>query len=70
MQVQVYRFGVLSALVYLDQMKCGVANRFPAFSLNFTRPRGSISRSSPPNIELITIPKVKEHMQDIAQKVT
>ncbi|MCI4383919.1 hypothetical protein PGIGA_G00032360 [Pangasianodon gigas] len=38
-------------------MKCGVANRFPAFSLSFSRPRRSISRSSPQNIELITIPK-------------
>ncbi|GAA6077792.1 potassium voltage-gated channel subfamily H member 6 [Tachysurus ichikawai] len=38
-------------------MKRGVANRFPAFSLSFSRPRRSISRSSPPNTELITIPK-------------
>ncbi|XP_017338965.1 potassium voltage-gated channel subfamily H member 6 isoform X2 [Ictalurus punctatus] len=38
-------------------MKCGVANRFPPFSLRFSRPRRSISRSSPSNIELVTIPK-------------
>ncbi|KAF5891650.1 potassium voltage-gated channel subfamily H member 6-like, partial [Clarias magur] len=45
-------------------MKCGVANRFPAFSMSFGRPRRSISRSSPLNIEPVTIPKVKDHMQN------
>lgn len=58
-----YRFGVLSSPANPDPMKCGVANRFPAFSLGFSRPRCSISRGSPSNIELVTIPKVKKHTQ-------
>ncbi|XP_060794815.1 potassium voltage-gated channel subfamily H member 6 [Neoarius graeffei] len=63
-------FGVLSSPANPDQMKCRVANRFPGFSLNFSRPRHSISRSSPSNIELVTMPKVKELQQNITEKVT
>ncbi|KAI5618064.1 potassium voltage-gated channel subfamily H member 6-like, partial [Silurus asotus] len=48
---------VLSTPANPDQMKCGVANRFPAFSLSFSRPRRSISMGSPPNIELVTMSK-------------
>ncbi|KAG9267288.1 potassium voltage-gated channel subfamily H member 6-like isoform X1 [Astyanax mexicanus] len=51
--------GVLSSTPDFDQMKCGAANRFPQFSLNFRRPRRSVTISdSPPTIELVTKPKV------------
>ncbi|XP_072523232.1 voltage-gated inwardly rectifying potassium channel KCNH6 [Salminus brasiliensis] len=63
--------GVLSSTSKFDQMKCGAANRFPQFSLNFCRPRRSVTVSdSPPIIELAAKPKVKQRMQNITEKVT
>ncbi|TSL75240.1 Potassium voltage-gated channel subfamily H member 6 [Bagarius yarrelli] len=48
------------------QMKCRVADHFPVFSRSLSRPRRSISRSSPTNIELVTIPKLKEHHRKLS----
>ncbi|KAL7869999.1 hypothetical protein AOLI_G00139870 [Acnodon oligacanthus] len=59
---------VLSPTSDFDQMKCGVAHGFPQFSLNFCRPRQSIS-DSPPDIELVATPKVKTRTQNITEKV-
>ncbi|XP_062860051.1 potassium voltage-gated channel subfamily H member 6 [Trichomycterus rosablanca] len=51
-------------------MKCRAANRFPAFSFSLSRPRRSLSVSSTHNIDLVTVPKVKEHGQNVTEKVT
>ena len=60
---------VLNPTSDFDQMKCGVGHRFPQFSLNFRRPRRSIS-GSPPDIALVPTPKVKKRTQNITEKVT
>lgn len=63
--------GLLSSSSDFDQMKCGVANRFPQLSLSLRRPRRSVPVSgSNPNIELVATPKVKDRTQNITKRVT